>query len=216
MDWEIEKVGLKEELCKILIRIGALKFGIFTLANGRLSPYYINLRIVPSFPEIFERVCFIYTRLLEEEVGLDSFDRIAGIPLSALPYSSCLSFTLRKPLVLVRKETKQYGRGRRVSGIIMPGDRVLPVDDVITTGGSLVSAVKALRHEGAVVEKAIVLVDREEGGVEKLEKEGVAVHYLMTVTDAAETLHSLDIITKEEYEAILLQIKKPKNLSLAS
>ncbi|RJS90387.1 orotate phosphoribosyltransferase [Candidatus Bathyarchaeota archaeon] len=208
MVWKAEKGALKEWLCKVLIKIGALKFGTFTLPSGALSPYYINLRIVPSFPEVFQKICSIYQRLVEEEIGLASFERIGGIPLSALPLASCLSFTLRKPLVLIRREGEEHGRERRVEGILMPGDRVLPVDDVITTGRSLSYAVKALRHEGAVVEEAVVLVDREEGGVRRLKEEGVRVHSLMTITEAAETLHNFDIITEEEYEAILLRTKK--------
>lgn len=208
MDWEIEKKGLKEDLCKILVRVGALKFGTFTLTNGHLSPYYINLRIVPSFPDVFVKICSIYSRLIEKEVGIASFKRFAGIPLSAIPYASCLSFNLKKPLVLVRKEVKEIGRERRIEGILMPGDRVLPVDDIITTGGNLSSTVKALRGEGAVVEKAVVLVDREEGGVEKLRNEGVTVYSLMSVAEAAETLYELNVLSKEEYDAILLQRKK--------
>ncbi|MFB0543925.1 MAG: orotate phosphoribosyltransferase [Candidatus Bathyarchaeia archaeon] len=208
MSWEVEKENLKGEFSRILVKIGALKFGTFTLASGRLSPYYIDLRIIPSFPEVFKKICSIYTRLIEEEMGLDSFERIAGIPISAIPYASCVSLSHRKPLVLVRKEVKEHGRQRRVEGILMPGDRVLPIDDVITTGGSLTSTVKALRHEGAVVEEALVLVDREEGGIESLRREGVKVYYLTTVTEAAKVLYGLDIIMEEEYEAILLQTKK--------
>lgn len=208
LDWGSEKKVLKEDLCRILVRIGALKFGTFTLADGHLSPYFINLRIVPSFPDVFRRICSIYSRIIEEEIGVASFERFAGIPLSAIPYASCLSFTLKKPLVLVRKEEKLDGRQRRIEGILRPGDRVLPIDDIITTGGNLSSTVKVLRGEGAVVEKAAVLVDREEGGVEKLGKEGVSVYSLMSIAEAAETLYRLNALSKEEYDAILLQRKK--------
>ena len=208
MSWKVEKQRLKEELSRILVKIGALRFGTFTLSSGKLSPYYIDMRIIPSFPEVFRKICSIYSRIIEEDLDLKSFDRFAGIPISAIPYASCLSFNLKKPLVLIRKEVKEHGRQRRIEGVLIPGDKVLPVDDVITTGGSLINVVKALLHEGAVVEKALVLVDREEGGVENLRKEGVNIYSLMTVTEAAKSLHDLDIITEEEYEAILLQTKQ--------
>lgn len=207
MGWEIEKKGLKEDLCKILVKVGALKFGTFTLPSGHLSPYYINLRIVPSFPEVFVKICSIYSRLVKEEVGATSFERFVGIPLSAIPFASCLSLALKKPLVLVRKEVRENGRQRRIEGVLRPGDRVLPIDDIITTGGNLTSTVRALRGEGAVVEKAVVLVNREEGGVEKLRNEGVEVYSLMTITEAAETLYGLGVLSDEEHDAILLQRK---------
>lgn len=207
MDWRDEKETLKEELCRILVRIGALKFGTFTLSTGHLSPYYIDLRLIPSFPDVFVRICSIYVRIIEEEIGLDSFDRIAGIPISAIPYASNISLNVRKPLVLVRKEPTD-GRHRSVEGILKSGDRVLPIDDVITTGDNLSNTAKVLRHEGALVEKALVLVDREEKGIEKLRDEGVNVYSLMTVSEAVRILSRLSILSKDEYRAILLQIRK--------
>ena len=122
MDWETEKKTLKEELCRILVRIGALKFGTFTLPSGHLSPYNINLRIVPSFPEVLAKVCSIYSSLIEQEIGIISFERIAGIPISGIPYASYLSLSLKKPLVLVRKEENLDGRQRRIEGILKPGE----------------------------------------------------------------------------------------------
>ena len=208
MGWKNEKKALKEELCRILVRIGALKFGTFTLPSGHLSPYNINLRIVPSFPEVFARICSIYNSLIEQEIGVASFERIAGIPVSGIPYASCLSLSLKKPLVLVRKEENLDGRHRRTEGIIKPGDRVVPIDDIVATGGNLLSTVRGLRGEGAVVEKAVVLMDREEGGVERLKKEGVKVCSLMTIREAAKTLYRLNVLSKEEYDAIFAKRKK--------
>lgn len=208
MGWETEKRALKEELCKILVRIGALKFGAFTLPSGHMSPYNINLRIVPSFPEVFAKICSIYNNLIEQEVGLASFERIAGIPVSGVPYASCLSSSLKKPLVLVRKEQELDGRQRRIEGVVMPGDRVVPIDDIVATGRNLLSTVRGLRGEGAVVEKAVVLIDREEGGVERLKKENVKVYSLMTVREAARILYRLNMLLKEEYAAIFTRRKK--------
>jgi orotate phosphoribosyltransferase len=207
MDWSQEKENLREEISLILVRTGALKFGTFTLSTGHLSPYYVDLRLIPSFPDLFNRISFMYTRLAQEDIGIDSFDRIAGIPISAIPYAAALTVNLKKPLLLVRKEPTD-GRHKQIEGLLKPGDRILPIDDVITTGGNLTSTVKVLRHEGAIVEKALVLVDREEHGVEKLQQEGVKVVCLVTITQAAKILYDLEVISKEEYKAIRLQTKK--------
>lgn len=207
MEWKDEKEALKEELCRILVRIGALKFGMFTLSTGHLSPYYIDLRLIPSFPDVFLRISSIYARIIEKDIGTDSFERIAGIPISAIPYASVICLNLQKPLILVRREPTD-GRHRSVEGILKPGDRVLPVDDVITTGGNLSSTTKVLRHEGAVVEKAVVLVDREEKGIDKLKSEGVEVYRLMTISEAAKILYGLSMLSTDQYKAIQLQIKK--------
>jgi orotate phosphoribosyltransferase len=208
LDWLGEKEKFKDELCEILTRIGALRFGVFNLTGGRLSPYYIDLRIVPSFPGAFERIENFYMEMAEKDVKLNSFKRVAGIPMAGIPFASVLAFSLRKPLLYVRKGAKSHGRERRVEGILHPGDAVLLIDDLITTGGSLLSAAEAVRSEGGIVEDALILIDREEGGREALAMRGIRLHYLTSIADAAETLFKMEAITKEQLTAILKQIKK--------
>ncbi len=164
MAWITEKETLKAELCTLLTRIGALKFGTFTLSGGRLSTYYVDMRIVPSFPEAFETVENVYKSLAENDVGLANFTRIAGIPTAGIPFASILAYLLHKPFLYVRQEAKSHGRERRVEGILHPGDKVLVVDDLITSGGSLLNAVDAIISEGGLVENALVLIDRSSQG----------------------------------------------------
>ena len=197
---------LVRELAHILVRIGALRFGAFTLTSGKMSSYYIDLRIVPSFPDVFERVCSMYEEMARRDVGTDSFDRIASVPVAGIPFATCLSIKLRKPLVIVRKEAKTHGRGKRIEGIIKPGDRVLLVDDLITTGRSLRSTAKALRGEGGVVEDALVLIDRQEGGRGALASDGIKLHSLAEITEVAKVLYEEALIGEEEYKAILRQV----------
>ena len=198
--------GLVRELAHILVRIGALRFGAFTLTSGKMSSYYIDLRVVPSFPDVFDRVCWMYEEMARKDVGLERFDRIACVPVAGIPFATCLSIRLRKPLVIVRKEAKAHGRGKRVEGVIKPGDRVLIVDDLITTGGSLRSTAKALRSEGGVVEDALVLIDRQEGGREALASDGITLHSLAAITEVAKVLYEEALIGEEEYRAILRQV----------
>lgn len=208
MTWTKEKEEFKIEICKILTRIDALRFGTFTLTGGKLSPYYIDLRIVPSIPEAFTRVVKMYLEVSKSEIKAENFTRIAGIPTAGTPFASVLAYSLSKPFLYVRKEASTHGRERRVEGILQPGDQVLLVDDVITTGGSLLAAVDAIRAEGGVVKDVLVLIDREEGGREALAKIDVELHCLTKISEMAKFLHEMEIISKEQFRDILKQIKK--------
>ncbi|MFQ6074073.1 MAG: orotate phosphoribosyltransferase [Candidatus Bathyarchaeia archaeon] len=203
-----EMEEMKTELCRVLHKIGALKFGVFKLTSGRTSPYYIDLRIVPSFPDAFQRVCNVYVKLIKEELGKEGFDRIAGIPTAGIPFASFVAYQLKKPFLYIRQRARLHGRERRIEGIIMPGDRVLLVDDLITTGGSLRKAARAIRAEGGIVTHALVLLDREEGGKQKLAEDNISLHYLLTASEAAKKLYEVGAIDDEQLNTILKQVKK--------
>ncbi len=203
-----EKEDMKIELCRILNKIGALQFGTFKLTSGKVSPYYIDLRIVPSFPDAFQRICDLYVKLIKSDIGANSFDRIAGIPTAGIPFASLTSYHLKKPFLYIRPTERLHGRERRVEGILLPGNRVLLMDDLITSGGSLRRAVEAIRTEGGVVTDAIVLLDREEGGKENLAKDNVKLHYLLTTSEAAHKLYEIGTITEDQLDIIVKQVKK--------
>lgn len=207
MSWQKTLAKRKEQVCIILTRIGALKFGTFTLTSGKLSPYYIDLRLVPSYPEAFEEIADLYVELAKSKVGLGKFNRIVGIPTAGIPFSSVLALKLGKPFLYVRKEVKTHGRERRIEGILTLGDRVLLVDDLVTSGRTLIDAANAVRAEGAVVKDALVLIDREEGAKKNLDKAGIKLHCLMGIREAAKVLHDMDAIDDEQLNAILKQVK---------
>ena len=203
----MENEEMKTELAKILNRIGALKFGAFRLTSGEISPYYLDLRIVPSFPDAFRRICDLYVELISNDVGVDGFDRIAGIPTAGISFASIAAYHLKKPFVYVRTTERQHGRGRRVEGILLPGDRVLLMDDLITKGGSILKAGEAVRAEGGVVTDVVVLMNREESGQDNLAKDGMKLHYLLTISELARKLHDLDAISEEQLNTILKRAK---------
>lgn len=205
---DLEKEEMKAELGRILNRIGALKFGTFKLTSGKMSPYYIDLRIVPSFPDAFQRICDLYLNLIKTDLRVDGFERIAGIPTAGIPFASIVAYQLNKPFLYIRQLARLHGRERKIEGLIMPGDRVLLMDDLITTGGSLIKAVEAIRAEGGVVTEAVVLMDREEGGKENLAEKNVTLHYLLKVSEAAEKLYEMDVIKEDQYKLIMKQVKK--------
>jgi orotate phosphoribosyltransferase len=210
MTREMDLQPRKAEMAKILIKIDALKFGIFKLTSGKASPYYIDLRIVPSFPDAFTKICDFYAEQITAKIGLKNFDRIAGVPIAGMPFASQIAYNLKKPFLYIRKGLRRHGRQRRVEGILFSGDRVLLIDDLVTTGLSLRKAAEAVRAEGGVVDKAVAFLDREEGGNEKLAKKGIQLNALLKISEVAKMLYETDAIDEESYKTITKQIKKKK------
>jgi len=189
----------------MLVRTGALQFGMITLSGGRISPYYLDLRVIPSFPDAF-RTC---SELLAKSAkSIEGIDKIGGIPTGGLPWASVLAYTLSKPLVYTRKDIKLHGREKTVEGILTPGERVLLIDDVITTGKNILTALQSIRGEGGVVEDALVLLDRQEGGEQHLMKEGVKLHSVTKISTVAQRLFDMDAITKKQFDELSGQSEK--------
>jgi orotate phosphoribosyltransferase len=205
-----EKVTLDKQakMANILYKIDAVKFGVYQLSSGKQSPYYIDLRVIPSFPDAFREIIEFYSQQITDEIGVKNFDRIAGVPIAGIPFASQIAYNLQKPFLYVRKDIKQYGRERRVEGILISGNKVLLVDDLLTTGLTLKNAVDAVRAEGGVVTDLIVFLDREEGGKQLLENNGVKVHALLKVSEVAKALFEVGAIDKESLKTIQKQIKK--------
>ncbi|MGD0029696.1 MAG: orotate phosphoribosyltransferase [Candidatus Bathyarchaeia archaeon] len=199
---------VKIELCKILNRIGAVQFGAFKLTSGKMSPYYVDLRIVPSFPDAFRKISNFQVQFVRKEIGDKNFDRIVGIPVAGIPFAALTAYDFGKPFLYTRKGIRLHGRQRRIEGVLAPGDRVLLIDDLITTGLSLEKAARAITAEGGIVADAAVLIDRQEGGRKRLEKRGIKLHALLSISEIASTLAELGTIDEEQKKTILKQIKK--------
>ena len=198
----------KIEMAKLLTNIDALKFGLFKLTNGKVSPYYIDLRIIPSFPDAFIDICNFYTQTIIKQVDTKSFDRIAGIPIAGIPFASQVAYNLRKPFLYVRKGIRLHGRERRVEGILFSGDRVLLIDDLVTTGLSLKEGADSVRAEGGVTTDAVAFLDREEGGKELLGKNGIRLHAMLKISEISKTLYDMGALDEESLKTINKQVRK--------
>jgi len=165
------------EISRALEECGALQFGDFTLASGAKSDYYINIKKASTNP----RVLYIMSQLMAEKMQKENIrpDRIAGIVLGSIPLAAALSMATGIPYVMLRKEQKDHGTKGLIEGDLEKGDKVLVVEDVITTAGSSVSAIKVLRENGAVVTQVLTVVDREGGGTENLKEIGVSLFSLI-------------------------------------
>ena len=206
----METTAKKAEMAKILMKIDALKFGVFKLTSGKASPYYVDLRVVPSFPDAFTEICDFYSEAITRDIGLKNFNRIAGVPIAGIPFASQIAYNLKKPFLYVRKGLRRHGRQRRVEGILVSGDKVLLVDDLVTTGLTLRKAAEAIRAEGGIVDQAVAFLDREEGGREKLAKNGIQLHTLLRISEVAKTLYESGALDEESLKTITKQIKKKK------
>ena len=194
-----------DEFCNVLLRTGSLKFGTFKLASGLLSPYYVDLWLIPSNPEAFQRTVAMYVGVLEPNL-IKRAQRLAGVPTAGIAYAAVVAVQLSKPLLYVRREQKEHGREKRIEGLLQPGDRVIVLDDVVTTGKSLLEAAEVIRAEGGIVDDAVVLLDRQQGAVENMKKNGVKLHSFATMRRIAERLLKLGTIDERQHNEITAQI----------
>ena len=171
--------GTRERLVGLLQEREALLFGEFTLSSGRTSSYYIDLRRGQSFPDIAASFADLGAGLIRD--SRLRFDAVVGVPLGGVPPAVLLSQRLDVPFGYLRKEAKNHGTRKKVEGVV--GERVLIVDDVLTTGGSLRDAVDTLVEEGLEIAGVLVLVDRNEGGQENLKDLGAPVISVLTRED---------------------------------
>jgi len=163
-----------QQLASILYQSSCLDFGEFTLTSGKKSPYYVDLRLLPSYPELFDRVATMAAELVRQ-AEMD-FDLVSAVPTGGLPFGTLLAHKLEAPLTYARKRGKSHGAERKVEGKMEEGDRVLVVDDIITTGGSILEAVESIRANKGRVEDVLVILDRTEGGGENLRQQGLELH----------------------------------------
>ena len=174
--------------------LGAVKFGQFTLASGRTSPIYIDLRLLVSDAGALRLAAQAYVDRLQ---GL-TYDRLAGVPYGALPIATVIGQLLGQPVVYPRKEVKQHGLGRAIEGGYAAGERAVIIEDLITSGGSVLEAAETLRGAGLQVSDAVVLIDREQGGVANLAAAGITAHAVMRLGEILTVLTAAERITGEE------------------
>ena len=197
-----------KEFATFLHQKGIIKFGDFTLASGKKSSYYVDLRLVPSYPHQFRTMIKYLQSNITESVGLNSFDSLVSVPTGGLVIASALAIETVKPLIYVRSKPKDYGTSKSVEGQIHEGMKVVMIDDVATTGGSVVNAIKSLKEANITIEDAYVIVNRMEGADEALKELGVKLHSITNIIQITQALHEQKLVDDDTLEKVRNQISK--------
>ena len=182
-----------------LYEIGAVRLGQFTLHSGRTSPIYVDLRLLASHPELLRQVAAVYNLLLNSL----KFDLLSAAPLAGLPIGTAISLEMNIPLIYPRLTPKTHGTGKKIEGRWEKGQIVVVIDDLITSGDSLLGTIAVLEEEGLIVREAGVLIDREQGGKQTIEGEGYRLHSVMTISHLLQLLERKGRITTRQLAEIL-------------
>jgi orotate phosphoribosyltransferase len=164
-----------------LVRCSALMYGDFTLVSGKKSTYYIDIKRASTDPYVLETIADEMAREIQLH-GL-AVDKIAGVALGSVPLAVALSLRTKVPYIMVRREKKDHGTQKMIEGSLLEGEKVLMVEDVITSAGSVMEAIGTVRDAGGVVTDVLCVVNRQEGGEEKLRDKGVNLTALVTAQD---------------------------------
>jgi uridine monophosphate synthetase len=181
-----------------LLEAGCVKFGEFTLKSGLNSPIYIDLRRLVTFPHLLSQAAGAYLPVLEEL----EFDRLAGLPYAAIPIVTAISLQSGYPVIYPRKEVKTYGTKAEIEGVFQPGESVVVVDDVTTTGGSKFEGIEKLTGAGLVVKDVVVLIDRQSGAKESLAEAGYQLHAVLTIGELLDYWEKTGKVEQEKIAAV--------------
>ncbi|XP_031635910.1 uridine 5'-monophosphate synthase [Contarinia nasturtii] len=175
-----------------LHEIDAIKFGNFQTKSGLQTPIYFDLRVIIAHPDVMDLLANLLLNFVEEQQV--EYEHICGVPYTALPIATLLSSKQQKPMLIRRKEAKSYGTKKLIEGKFGAGDSCLIIEDIITSGSSILETVSDLRAEGIVVNDAIVVIDREQGGAANITRNGVRVHSLFKISEFLGILRSANRI----------------------
>ncbi|MFV0237034.1 MAG: orotidine-5'-phosphate decarboxylase [Flavobacteriales bacterium] len=192
-------MNLREKFLLNIFELGIIKFGKFTLKSGVISPFYVDLRSIASRPDLLKHLSHLMIDATQE----DDYKVICGVPYSALPMATAMSLSYDIPLIVKRKENKGYGTKKLIEGVYEKGDRTLLVEDVITSGKSLIETIEEVENEGLVVDSMVVVIDRQQGGSNLLRSKGYKLHTLFTIEEALHILDKHGRIGQETVDAVL-------------
>jgi len=192
-----------ERLAEALYRAGAIQFGAFRLKlheerpDAPLSPLYINLRLLRSYPDQMDVAVETYRAL----VSACTFDVLADVPLAATPFVAILSHQTRIPMITPR-QPKTHGSGASIDGAFAAGQAAVVIDDLVTKADSKLEAVRVLEGEGLRVRDVVVLVDREQGGRQQLAAAGYTLHAAVTLSELLEIYRRSGRMDEAAYQRV--------------
>lgn len=190
---------MNEKVAQALCDANVVKFGKFELASGKESPVYIDLRVLPSYPNAFKVVAAEFAELIKKL----KVDVVAGAETAGIPIATAVSIKTKIPMVYVRRRPKGYGTNAMIEGILDKNQKVVLIDDIITNGGSKMRFIEGIKKTGAKVNDVAVILDREQGGKETLSDEGIELYSLITLKELLDYMRKHSLIEKEKYADVL-------------
>jgi orotate phosphoribosyltransferase len=197
-----------KEFAIFLYKNNIIRFGNFILASGKNSSYYVDLRLMPSYPHQFRKMVKNLQNLIIKKTGLDDFDSLASVPTGGLVVTSALAIEIVKPLIYVRSKPKEYGTAKSIEGKTSAGMKVVMVDDVVTTGTSVLNGINQLKEVGLLISDLYVIINRLEGADKILSDIGVQIHQLTDILEITDILFQEKLIDKEIFEKIKNQVNQ--------
>jgi len=197
---------MNEKIAKALVDASVVKFGDFTLASGIKSSIYVNLRVVPSYPESFA----IIIEELSKVVKKIKPDVVAGAETAGIPLAAAISLKTKIPMIYVRKRPKGYGMNQLIEGELEKGKKVVLVDDMATNAFSKLAFIEGIRQAGGIVNDVVIVLDREQGGTEALAKENVKLHSLITLKELLNYMNINNMIEDSKYNETLNYLEQNK------
>jgi len=197
------------EVTSLIIKlhsVDAIKFGDYTLKSGMKSPVYFDLRVMISYPSVMSDVA----KLLWEKISSCKFQSLCGVPYTALPIATLMSVSHDVPMLIKRKEAKSYGTKKLIEGKFSPDDLCMIVEDVVSSGSSVLETAQTLQEAGIRVTDAVVLLNREQGGPEKLSANHIKLHSVFSMSDVLSVLSAAGKMSAQEVETVSKYIAENK------
>ena len=203
-----------EQIATALHKSNCFRFGLFKIKSGDLSPYYIDLARLLSSPEDLNVIIQVTSEVANQIIKKEKIDKLASIALKGALITPGIAILVDLPCVIIRKSEKKYGAtGRIVGAEVNRGDKILFIDDVVSKGISKIEGIKPLEDRGAEIKHMIVIVDREQGGKQKLEEKGYIVNSITTISEIINILLNSKKISKKQAQKVLNYIKKSDSVT---
>ena len=186
-----------------LFNVNAIKITNVVLKTGYTSPIYIDLRVIVSYPQLLNKIAQEIWSTCLNKGSNPTCDVICGVPYTALPIATCISLKRNIPMVVRRKEAKSYGTKKIIEGVFKEGDKVILIEDVLTSGTSVLETANALMQCGLKVTDAVVLIDRNQGGLENLQREGINCKCVLDLKQLTSILHVEEKIDSAKRDSII-------------